>query len=126
MLIDTDVLIWVSRNNVKAFKEVETIPFPAMSAVTYMEVLYGLRSKMELKKWHAYIKGRNFRIIPISEEISNKAQFWMEEYLLTHRLALSDALIAATANLHGLDLLTGNDTDFHYIKQLSLKVFKPI
>ena len=126
MLVDTDVLIWVSRNNLKAYKEIEAIPSPAMSVVTYMEILYGIRSKAELKKWHDYIRGSNFRIISISEEISNKAQFWVEEYLFTHRLTLSDALIAATANLEGLDLLTGNYADFHYVKQLSLKVFKHV
>jgi predicted nucleic acid-binding protein len=125
MLVDTDVLIWVSRNNGKALKEIEAISFPAMSTVTYMEVIYGIRSKVELKQWHSYIKDREFKILPVTEDISNRAQFWMEEYLFTNRLSLPDALIAATAKIHGLDLLTGNYADFHYIKQLSIKAFKP-
>ncbi len=88
------------------------------------KIYHGVRSKEELKEWHCYIKERGFLILPVTEDISNRAQFWMEEYLFTTRLSLPDALIAATANAHGLDLLTGNYADFHYIKQLSIKPFK--
>ena len=51
--------------------------------------------------------------------------FWMDEYALSHGLEIPDALIAATAEIHGLVLITGNIADYRFLPGLHLRVFKP-
>jgi len=44
----------------------------------------------------------------------------MEEYSLSHRLSIPDALIASTAIVNDLELFTLNLKDFRFIKGLKL------
>jgi tRNA(fMet)-specific endonuclease VapC len=44
----------------------------------------------------------------------------MENYALSHKLAIPDTLIAATALTHDLDLYTLNQKDFCFISNLRL------
>ena len=53
MLVDTDVLIWVSRGNKKAIEYLDQIEQIFISDVTYMELIQGLRIN---KKQIALIK----------------------------------------------------------------------
>jgi len=48
----------------------------------------------------------------------------MESYALTHKLGLPDALIAATALVHDLELYTLNTRDFRFIAKI--KLYQPI
>lgn len=48
MLVDTDVLIWHLRGLALATQRLDAIPKLAISAVTYLELLQGMRSKAEL------------------------------------------------------------------------------
>jgi len=49
LIIDTDVLIWYLRGNEKAKKVVEAnIPF-SVSAVTYIELIQGMKNKEEFR-----------------------------------------------------------------------------
>jgi len=45
MLIDTDVLIWVSRGNDKAIEVLDNIESIVISDVTYMELIQGAFNK---------------------------------------------------------------------------------
>ncbi len=123
MLIDTDVIIWYLRNDKKAVSFVDGLPSFDISAVTYIEVLQGIRDKHELKAWKGFIKDRNIQVLMIDHDVTLKAMYWMEEYVLSHGLRLADALIAATADVYGKDLVTGNIADYRYIHGLSLKHF---
>ena len=46
MIFDTDVMIWAFRGNEKALDAIDNAPSRAISAVTYMELLQGVRNKM--------------------------------------------------------------------------------
>lgn len=48
----------------------------------------------------------------------------MEGYSLSHKLSLPDALIAATALVHDLELYTLNSKDFRFIS--TLKRYQPV
>ncbi len=124
MLIDTDVIIWYLRGNKKAKESLDFLDDFAISCVTYMEILQGLRNKKELKLWKAYLKNNNVRNISIDEKIVAKAIYLMEDYALSHNLRMADALIAATAQGHDLTLLSGNYTDYKFLTGLNLKKFK--
>lgn len=124
MLVDTDVIIWYLRGEKKAVDLIDHMRSFALSAVSYMEILHGLRNKIELRQWKAYVKARGIQILLVDQDVTARAIFWTEEYALSHRIRLADALIGATANVHGLELLTGNDADYRFLPGLSIKVFK--
>ncbi|MBW2339983.1 MAG: type II toxin-antitoxin system VapC family toxin [Deltaproteobacteria bacterium] len=125
LLIDTDVLIWYMRGNERAYKVIEdNLPF-SISVVTYIELVQGMRNKDELDCLRKTLKDWETKILYISEEISAKAMFYVEQHYLSHSLHLADALIAATAVSYGLPILTGNDKHYKFIKHVQIKKFRP-
>jgi len=125
MLIDTDVLIWFMRGNEKAFNVIENQAGFFISVVTYIELVQGMRNKHELTEFRKAIRDWNTNILYINEEVSAKAMFYIERYYLSHSLQLTDALIAATAVVNGLKILTANDKHYKKIKPLEIKKFRP-
>ncbi|WP_457602658.1 PIN domain-containing protein [Nitratifractor sp.] len=123
-LVDTDVMIWYLRGNEKARKLLHSIDF-YISAVTYMELLQGMRNKQELKRFQKMINTWNIKVVYIDEEISAKALFYMEEYFLSHSMELADSLIGATCTRHGLTLITANDKHYRTLKDLDIEIFRP-
>jgi len=122
-LVDTDVLIWYLRGNEKAKDILKSLDF-AISIVTYMEIIQGIRNKRELNIFRKFIKSWNIQVIHLNEEISSKASFYMEEFALSHSMALADSLIAATSSVNGLILLTGNDKHYKFL-DIEIEVFRP-
>lgn len=125
MLADTDVLIWYMRGSEQAYRVIERAGDFSMSAVTYMELAQGLRDKKELTVLRRTIREWNCRILHITEEISAKAMFYVEQHFLSHSLQLTDALIGATAVVGGLPLLTANEKHYRAIKELRIQKFVP-
>ncbi len=125
MLIDTDVLIWYLRGNQEAYKIINNSNGFFISAVTYMELVQGLRNKRELNSLHKAIYIWNAKILHISEEISSKAMFFVEQYFLSHSIQLADALIGATSITYGCPLLTGNTKHYKAMKGLQIMEFRP-
>ena len=125
MLIDTDVLIWYMRGNEKAYQAVENSNNFFISVVTYMELVQGLRNKKELNHLRKALHGWNAQILYISEEISAKAMFYVEQHFLSHSMQLADALIGATAIAYGFPILTGNNKHYKVLKNLEIIKFAP-
>lgn len=125
MLIDTDVLIWYMRGNKKAFNTIENADEFYISVVNYIELIQGLRNKSEFIELRKAFKQWHVKIIYISEEISAKAMFYIENHYLSHSLTLADSLIGATAAVNGLSLLTGNDKHYKQINELKIIKFRP-
>ncbi len=125
MIIDTDVLIWYLRGNEKAYEIVEELHNFYLSVVTYMELVQGMRSKKELNKLRKALHIWNAKILYISEEVSAKAMFYVEQHFLSHSMQLADALIGATAIAYGVPILTGNDKHYKVMKNLQIKRFRP-
>jgi len=124
MLVDTDVLIWYLRGNEKARQVIDRGKSFFISTVTYIELVQGMRNKRELNIFRQTLHAWNAKIIYISEEISAKAMFYVDQHFLSHRLQLADALIASTAIEYGIPLLSGNARHYRIIKDLELKIFK--
>ncbi len=122
-LVDTDVLIWYLRGNKKAARELDHLNDFSMSTVSYIELVQGMRSKKELDTLRSTITEWGSDIVPINEMISTKAILYVEEHFHSHNLRLADALIAATASLKGMALLTGNIKHYKVIKGLTLQQF---
>jgi predicted nucleic acid-binding protein len=125
MIIDTDVLIWYLKGNDKAYRTIENLKHFFISVVTYMELVQGMRNKTELNSLRRALHAWNAKLLYISEEISVKAMFFVEQHFLSHSIQLADALIGTTAISHGLPILTGNDKHYNIFKDLQIKKFRP-
>ena len=120
ILCDTDIFIEALKNNSRAIGSLRNIGFEniALSAITLMELYFGAVSKQELTK----IKNRlqQLKIIQINQVISEAATKLIEKYAKSHSLHIPDALIAATAICHRMELLTYNVKDFRFIEDIRL------
>ncbi len=124
ILVDTDVLIWYLRGNEIAYNTIETLESFSISVVTYMELVQGMRNKKELNSLRQALHAWNCKILYITEEISAKAMFAVEQHFLSYSMQLADALIGSTAIAHGLPLITGNDKHYKIMKGLQIKRFR--
>ncbi len=125
MLVDTDVLIWYMRGHAPAADFLAAFEAFSISAVTYMELVQGMRNKAELLALRHAIKAWRTPVLPISEAISNRAMTYVEEHFLGHALRLGDALIAATAVEHGLPIATANTKHYRILSELTIHPFRP-
>ncbi|MGE0267555.1 MAG: type II toxin-antitoxin system VapC family toxin [Candidatus Omnitrophota bacterium] len=124
MLVDTDVLIWCLRGEQKARTALQNLGSYYISSVAYMEILQGIKYTNELKILKQFLHQKNIRHIYLDPEITARAIHWMEEYTLSHSLKMADALVAATADRHGLTLFTGNFNDYKFLPGLKIQRFK--
>ena len=123
VLCDTNILIEIYRRNVAIREELEKIGYEniAVSDVTRAELFYGAANKVELQMIRKdLLKIANLHINPA---ISEMAVELVERYCLSHKTDLEDALIAATAILHRIELYTLNIKDFVFIP--GIKLYQP-
>ena len=125
MLIDSDILIWLTRGHAGAQAVLDKIKPWRISSVTYIELAQGCRNQQELKQVKQGLLAADTEIIPITANISSRAMTLIDEYALASGLRLADALITATALETNLTLLTANTKHFKPIKHLKVKGFDP-
>ncbi len=125
IICDTDVLIdYFDRNqswNASATNILESViglDNVIISSVTKMELLYGATNKLDLSIINK--KKKRFSIVLINERIKLKAIGLIQDFKLSHGLAIADSLIAATAIETKLRLFTYNLKDFKFISDLTL------
>lgn len=125
-LVDTDVLIWNLRGNPAAAALLDGHSGSlGLSAVTWMELVQGVRDSNELRTLHQALTFWQAEMIHVTGSISARACYLVEEQALSHSLQLADALIAATALELGEPLITANDRPYRFIPHLELQVFRP-
>jgi predicted nucleic acid-binding protein len=125
MLLDTDVLIWLLRGNPKAEALVDRLDAPAISIVTYMELMQGARSRQEASNIRRTLQLLEFRTLDLSSAIGTHAALYVESFAQSHGVQLADALIAATAAEHGAPLVTGNAKHLKMLPRLEVVAFSP-
>lgn len=125
MLVDTDVLIWHLRGSPKAKLRLDAMAKLTISAVTYLELLQGVRNAAELSVLQKSLSMRNTERLPLTPAITARAVALMEDSGLSHGLRLGDALIAATALEHCLAVVTGNFKHFSPVENLRVERFVP-
>jgi len=110
VLIDSDILIEVSRARNRAvlarWDELSRSEVALLcSPVTVAELWHGARPKE-----HATLEALFAAIhcVPIDSKIGLRAGDYLRQYAKSHRVELGDALIAATASTHNLELWTRN------------------
>lgn len=120
ILCDTNILIELYKNNFVVIAELRKIGSKkiAISTITQAELYYGALNKRELQRIKRHLS--QLEILAVDISVSKQFMQLMENYVLSHKLTIPDALIAATALVQNLDLYTLNQKDFRFISNLRL------
>jgi|SRR5690554_6556358 predicted nucleic acid-binding protein len=120
ILCDTDVIIEFYRNSPTIISELKTIGQQniAVSTITAGELIYGALNKKELTQIKKDLK--SLTVLDIDKKICDTFLSIMSTYVLSHKLALPDGFIAASAIAHDIDLYTLNIKDYRFIEGLKL------
>lgn len=118
ILCDTNILIEFYKGNSAIIDELHEIGLPdlTVSVITIGELFHRARDKLELVKMQKHLA--LMKQIPLDGDISDRFLTLLEEYALSHRLSVPDALIAATALSQNLPIYTLNVKDFRFIPDL--------
>ena len=125
MIFDTDIFIWTQRGSRKAARKIQESDIRYLSVQSYMELLQGAENKQQHEYIKMFLLDFNFQILPFTENIGHRAAIYIEEYALSSSIRAGDAIIAATAVEHDLQLVTSNVKHFKDIKKLRLMRFVP-
>ncbi|MEM8894146.1 MAG: type II toxin-antitoxin system VapC family toxin [Bacteroidota bacterium] len=120
ILCDTNIIIEFYKGNIQVVEYLRVIGQEkiAISSITAAELLYGALNKVELRQISKDLQ--LLAVIHVDKEISKKSLELMEKYVLSHKLKLPDALIAASALVYDMTLYTLNLKDFRFIKEVKL------
>jgi tRNA(fMet)-specific endonuclease VapC len=122
-LVDTDVLINVSRGNQGAIAYVDSLNNDwALSAMTALEFIAGAKSQREVGLIDHLIEV--YETIAVDGAIGRRAYDLLKAYAKSHGLRTFDSLIAATAILERRTLVTRNRKHFEMIGELAIDVPK--
>lgn len=120
-LIDSNVLIDVSRGKAAAIQYIDALTEPwGISQVTALELIVGARDKRDLAVIDGFLS--LYSIVPLSDAIGLRAYQLLKAYAKSHGLHVFDSLIAATAIESGLTLVTLNRKHYQMIDGLSIQV----
>jgi predicted nucleic acid-binding protein len=115
MLIDSNIIIYASLPEYAGLREFIAAQAPAVSAVSYVEVLgYHDLTATEESLFRDFFAVST--VLPIDQAVLDRAVTLRQQ----RRMSLGDALVAATALVHYLPLVTHNVADFGWIEGLTL------
>ena len=124
IICDTNILIEFYKNNHQIVEELRQVGQDqlALSVITQAELYFGAFNKAELRQIKQHLA--SLHRFPVDIAISSTFVQLMEAYSLSHKLSIPDALIAATALVHDLELYTLNVKDFRFIP--NLRLYQPV
>jgi predicted nucleic acid-binding protein len=105
-LFDTNILIDHLNGVTKATREIGLGRDPAISVITWIEVMTGASGQDEETILRAFLL--NFECLPITTAVADRAAVIRRE----KRLKMPDAIILATAEVAGRKLVTRSVKDF--------------
>ncbi len=115
MLIDSNVIIYAAKPEHVALRQFIAQHAPAVSAVSYVEVL-GYHRLTDLERVYFETFFDAAPILSLSQSVLEEAVKLRQ----IKKMTLGDSLVAGTALLHNLTLVTRNTKDFDWIPGLSL------
>ena len=115
MLIDSNITIYASQSQHLALRLFLDSISRSVSIVSYVEALGYHRLTADAEDYIAdFFRGS--LVLPLTDSIAQQAVRLRQQ----RRMGLGDAIIAATAMVHGLALVTRNTEDFRWIDNLEL------
>ena len=118
-LIDTDVMIDVSRENPDAAAYVDSLEDPAISIITAQVLIVGARDKRDLAGIDSLVSA--YPLVHVDAAIGQLAYDLLKRYARSGGLRTFDSLIAATAMERGFALVSRNRKHFATIDGLRLQ-----
>jgi toxin FitB len=115
MLVDSNILIYAAQPGYAQLRRFIADHAPAVSAVSYVEVL-GYHQLVDEERQYLEEFFRLAQVLPLSQAVLDQAVALRQQ----RKMSLGDALVAGTALVHGLSLVTRNVEDFQWIQGLSL------
>ena len=120
-LVDSDVLIDVLRKEALALSTFHSLLAKGpvtLSVVSRMETIRGCLNREMQQQAERLLK--QLALVGLDAQISAKADQLVTQHYLSNNMSVQDALIAATALVYDLPLLTKNVRDFRFIPGLVL------
>jgi len=117
-LIFLDTCIVIDYINGRLELDSKRIEKCCFNSIVDIEILVGVKNKRDLNTTNK--KLNLFKNISIEQEILDLARILLEKYILSHNMAIYDAIIAATCLVYDLPLWTYNKKDFKFIDGIKL------
>ncbi|HSS75322.1 MAG TPA: type II toxin-antitoxin system VapC family toxin [Thermoanaerobaculia bacterium] len=118
MLLDSNIIIYSAQPENDFLRQLIAERTPAVSGVSYVEVLgYHRLNEADRELFEAFFA--ETRVLPLSQPVLDKAVRLRQ----AKKIKLGDALVAGTALLYDLTLVTRNVDDFFGIE--GLRVLNP-
>jgi len=115
MLLDSNIIIYAAKPEHEDLRRLIAEKAPSVSAVSYVEVL-GFHRLEEHERLHFEAFFGSARILPLSQSVLDQAVRLRQ----ARKMSLGDALVAGTALVYELTLITRNVDDFSRIEGLSI------
>jgi predicted nucleic acid-binding protein len=115
MLIDSNIIMYSAQPPYAELRRFIAIHAPAVSAISYVEVL-GYHRLIEEHRQRFVQFFRTARVLPLSQAVLDQAVALRRR----RKMSLGDVIIAGTALAYDLTLVTRNTEDFQWIDELSL------
>ena len=119
-LIDTDVMIDVSRGSADSASYLDSLTDPVISIITAQELIVGARDKRDIAGIESMIS--TYSKNHVDAAIGLLAYDLLKTYAKSDGLRTFDSLIAATAMERGLQLVSRNRKHFAMIEGLRVEV----
>ncbi|MBU1084831.1 MAG: type II toxin-antitoxin system VapC family toxin [Candidatus Beckwithbacteria bacterium] len=123
-LLDTDVLIWILRGNEKVVKRVKKLVKNKRQAVSVISVaeIYKNLFPSEIEKTSELFEAS--LVLEVDYKVAKLAGLYWRDYHKKYRgLSLADCLIASSAKVNNLKVMSGNVKHFPMLKG---KVVNPL
>jgi hypothetical protein len=105
-VLDTNILIDYLQGHRSAKRELSRYEHPAISLITWMEILVGAETEEEEHALRKFLS--RLHLLQIEEDVAELAVSLRK----THRLRLPDAIIWSSAKSRNMILVTRNTRDF--------------
>jgi toxin FitB len=119
VLLDSNIIIYAARLEHHKLRRLIAIHTPAVSVISYVEVL-GFHRLTDADKQYFEDFFLVSPILRLSADVLDRAT-WLRQQ---RKISLGDSLIAATALVHDRQLVTANTDDFRWI--LGLRLMNPL
>lgn len=115
MLLDSNIIIYAAQQENEFLREFIAESSPYVSALSYIEVL-GYHQLTDEDKTYFEDFFNASQILPISQAVINRAVTLKQ----IRKMSLGDGIIAGTALVYNLSIVTRNIDDFTWISELKL------
>ncbi|WP_397546531.1 type II toxin-antitoxin system VapC family toxin [Rhodothermus marinus] len=122
-LIDTSALIAHFRRRLHPGNTLSNYRHLYVSTITVYELEYGARRIGRLSDWEVFLELFPLHVLSLGLEEARRAAAFQAALAAQNRhIGERDVLIAATALVHGLDLVTLNANEFQRVPELRVVV----